>query len=316
MKQLLGDISVPTPGVPEATRRRRLPPGTNLWLNHLYLLPILVFIVIFFYIGIGYTVYVSSLKWNGFGTSRLFVGWQNYQQISRDPIFYLALRNTAIFGIVSILLQMGLGFLIAVLMQFGVHGRPIYKVIFFLPGVTASAVTAYIFRSVFNGDDGAVNQILSAVGLGQFAHAWLADPNTALYALALINVWLGTSFCFIMYYASLTLIDEQLYEAAKLDGATTAQVLWHITLPLLRPTHFSLAILGVIGALKTFDIVMLVTGGGPGRSTEFLTTYIFKKMILDFSAGYASALSILLLLLALVFTALQLRSYDTREGAR
>jgi raffinose/stachyose/melibiose transport system permease protein len=116
-----------------------------------------------------------------------------------------------------------------------------------------------------------------------------------------------------MYLAGLTLIDDTLYDAARIDGASPFQTIFHITVPLLRSTHYSLIILGVIGALKTFDIVFLTTGGGPGRATEFLSTYIYKKEILDFNAGYSSALSIVMLLLAMVLTVIQLRAYANQK---
>jgi raffinose/stachyose/melibiose transport system permease protein len=182
-------------------------------------------------------------------------------------------------------------------------------VIFFLPVVISPAVTAYVFRRIFNANDGELNLILGAVGLGALQQAWLADPKIALYALAAVNIWQWTGLSFLMYYAGLTLIEESFYEAARMDGANFFQLIWHITVPLVRPTSFALLILGVIGALKTFDIVFLVTGGGPGRSTEFLSTYIYKKAIQEFNAGYASALSVVMLLVALLLTVIQLRAY-------
>ena len=184
--------------------------------------------------------------------------------------------------------------------------KTVYKVIFFLPVVTAPAISAFVFRRIYSAD-GELNQVLSALGLGDLTQVWLADPKLALYSVAAINIWHWTGFSFLLYFAALTLIDRSVYEAALIDGANFFQMLRHITLPLLKPTHFTLITLGVIGSLKTFDVVYLTTGGGPGRATELMATYIFKKSIVEFDVGYASALSIVLLVLAVTITVVQQR---------
>ena len=279
------------------------------WTNYLYIVPIFLFVGGLIYYGIIYTFYVSTLDWNGMSATRTFVGLKHYQAILGDPIFWLTLRNTAVFGCLVIFIQMALGLVLAVMMYAPVRLKAIYKVIFFLPVVISPAVTAYVFRRLYNANDGEFNLILRAVGLGGLEQSWLADPKIALFSLAAVNIWQWTGLSFLMYYAGLTLIEDSYYEAARMDGANFLQLLWHITVPLVRPTSFALLILGVIGALKTFDIVFLITGGGPGRSTEFLSTYIYKKAIQEFNAGYASALSVVMLLVALVLTVIQLRAY-------
>ncbi len=295
------------PSARAETIRRR--PRRWMWANYLYLVPIFLLVGGLIYYGVGYTFYVSVLDWNGIGANRTFVGLKHYLAIARDPIFFTTLKNSVIFGALAIFIQMALGLGLAIMLYSQVRFKALYKVIFFLPVVIASSVTAYVFRRIFDANNGELNQILSVVGLGFLEQAWLADPRIALYALAAVNIWQWTGLSFIMYYAGLTLIDDSFYEAARIDGANFFQIIYHITVPLLRPTHFSLLILGVIGALKTFDIVFLVTGGGPGRATEFLSTYIYKKAILEFNAGYASALSVVMLLVALLLTVIQLRAY-------
>jgi len=279
------------------------------WTNYLYLVPIFLIVGGLIYYGIVYTFYVSVLDWNGMSATRTLVGLKHFLGIARDPIFWLTLRNTAIFGFLAIFIQMGVGLLMAVMMYAPVRFKALYKVIFFVPVVISPAVTAYVFRRIYNANDGELNLILQGIGLGGLQQSWLADPKIALFALTAINIWQWTGLSFLMYYAGLTLIEDSYYEAARMDGANFLQLLWHITVPLVRPTSFALLILGVIGALKTFDIVFLVTGGGPGRSTEFLSTYIYKKAIQEFNAGYASALSVVMLFVALLLTVIQLRAY-------
>jgi raffinose/stachyose/melibiose transport system permease protein len=305
------EVTRPKPAVPAKTRW--LSSRKRTWTNYLYLVPVLVFIIGVFYYGIIYSAYVSLLNWNGISATQTFIGLKHYGDIIKDPIFIKAIQNTAIFGVLAIVIQMILGLGLALLLNRPVLLKTVYKIVFFLPVVLASSVTAYVFRHIFDANKGELNQFMDAIGLHALNQAWLADPNLALYSLIAINIWQWTGFSFIMYLAGLTLIDETLYDAARMDGANGIQTVIHITVPLLRPTHYSLVILGVVGALKTFDIVFLTTGGGPGRATEFLSTYIYKKEILEFNAGYASALSIVMLLLAMVLTAIQLRAYAKQK---
>lgn len=285
------------------------------WTNYLYLVPIFLFVLAFVYFAIVYTLYVSALNWDGLSPESTFVGVRHYLEILQDPIFYTTLKNTIIFASLTIVIQMLLGLSIALLLKTRVYFKTVYKLIFFLPVVLAPAVISYVFRQILDANSGQLNQLLQALHLSSLALSWLADPRVALFVLVGINIWEWTGFSFLMYFAALTVIDEGLYEAARLDGANTVQVVWHISVPLLRSTNFSLVILGVIGALKTFDIVWLTTGGGPGRSTEFLSTYIYKKVILEYNAGYSSALSVTLLLLALIVTIVQLRAYQRQGGS-
>jgi raffinose/stachyose/melibiose transport system permease protein len=305
------EVTRPEPAVPAKTRW--LPSRKRTWTNYLYLVPVLVFIIGVFYYGIIYSAYVSLLDWNGISANQTFIGLTHYADIIQDPIFIKAVQNTVIFGVLAIIIQMILGRSLALLLKRPVFFKTIYKIVFFVPVVLASSVTAYVFRHIFDANKGELNHFLDLIGLHALNQAWLADPNLALYSLIAINIWQWTGFSFIMYLAGLTLIDETLYDAARMDGANGLQTVIHITVPLLRPTHYSLVILGVVGALKTFDIVFLTTGGGPGRATEFLSTYIYKKEILEFNAGYASALSIVMLLLALVLTVIQLRAYAKQK---
>ncbi len=291
------------------THRRRLN-----WTSYLYLVPVFMFVVTFFYYPIGYTANISTLQWNGIGAQRTPIGLDNYQKAVRDPIVNKALSNQALFGAVTILFQMGLGLTMAILLKSRARLKMLYKVIFFLPVVISATVISYVFRRIYDGSTGELNALLIAFGLEGSTRAWLAEPGLALNALMVANIWQWTGFSFMMYFAGLTQIEDELYEAARIDGANFFQVIFYIVLPLLRNTHFSLIILGVIGVLRTFDLVYLTTQGGPARATEFMSTYIFKKGIIEFNAGYASALAMMVLGIALVLTFIQLRAYGRSRG--
>lgn len=273
----------------------------------LYLLPALILVVGVVYASLGYTGYISLFDWDGLSADQQFVGLENFVQISRDPIFWVALRNVMIFAFITILIQMATGLGMAFLLQGRlVMGRAVFKILLFLPVVLAPAVVATSFRSLLS-PDGAVNSLLETIGLGALRNDWLSDPTLALVSLSLINVWAATGYSFVLYQAALSQIDPALYEAAQVDGAGPLRTLRHIIVPQLAGTHVVLIILGFMGALKMFDLVYLTTGGGPGRSTEMLTTYIYKQAVNQFHAGYSAALSIVLVALSLMFALVQMR---------
>lgn len=288
-----------------ATQRRRRPGQLS---GYLYLLPALLIILGITYFGVAYNVWVSTLEWNGLDPNPESVGFGNYLEIASNPIFWTALRNVAIFGVITILAQMVIGLVIALVLSGPVVGRGIYKALVFIPVVLAPAAVSTAFRQ-FLSPNGEVNKLLDVFGLQTLQRAWVADPEVALYALAGVNIFQWAGFSFILYQAALAQIDSHTLEAAQIDGAGTLRTVWHVVIPQLRATHMVLALTGVIGSLKTFEIVFLITGGGPGRSTEFLTTYIYKESIMQFNVGYGAALSIVLLVLALLLTLLQAKLY-------
>lgn len=281
------------------------------WTNYLYIVPIVLFSLIFVYYTLGYTIFTSFFDWNGISPTKTFVGLKQYLTVFQDPVVLKAITHTFIFLILTISIQMFLGVVIAVVLQFSrIVLAPVYKVIFFLPTILSPAIISTVFSQILDANNGQLNHFLQSIGLSSLAFSWLANPKIALYSLVGMNIWEFTGFSFILYYAALTLVDKSLFEAAKIDGATTIQVFRFITLPSLRSTHFTLIILGIMGSLQTFDIVWLTTGGGPAHSTEFMATYIFSTAVMNYNAGYGSALSVVLLLIALCITFFQMKAYQ------
>lgn len=272
--------------------------GKN-YLNGLpWILPAFIFVTGLIYYSVGYTVYISGLDWDGLSPKATAVGLGNYVDMLKDPVFWGSLRHTAVFWVVTFVVQTALGFTLAAIMHSRVKLAMVHKVIIFVPTVLAPATMAPVFR-VFYSEDGMVNTILRGVGLDGLAHPWLADATTALPVIMLITIWQWTGLWFILYYAAMSQIDPQMIEAARLDRAGNIRTLWSIVWPSCRGTTISLAMLSFIGALKTFDVPYLVTGGGPYRSTEFLGTYIYRIGIRQAHIGYAASLSIVLLVLAI-----------------
>jgi raffinose/stachyose/melibiose transport system permease protein len=299
--------STSTP-VASATRRRPRITATH----YLYLLPALVLVVGVVHVGIAANVFYSTLDWNGISPNGTPVGLANYEKLAGDPTFWTALRNTITFAVATILLQMVLGFTLAVLVRTRAFLRGLLRTLAFVPVVLAPAVIATSFRFLLT-PDGGMNQLLSTLTGMDIDQAWLADPATALAAIVLINVWQYTGYSFLIYDAAMGQIDASTLEAARIDGASTGQLLRHIVIPLLSGSHLVLIVLGFISSLKTFELVYLTTAGGPGTTTQVLTGYIYKQVIDQFHAGYGAALSVALVAIALVFSVLQVR-LSTREA--
>ena len=278
---------------PKGRRRGpRRPPGLP------WILPAFIFVVGLIYYCIGYTGYISTLNWDGVSPNPQHAGWANYVQLFHDPVFWDTIRHTVLFFVVTFAVQTAIGFTFAALLHSKVKLPNLYKVIIFIPVVLAPATMAPIFRQIFSAT-GQFNTILGDIGLGFLEHPWLAQSSTALPVIMAITIWEWTGVTFILYFAAMTQIDREILEAARIDGANGLRVLTRIVWPNVRGTTIALAMLSVIGAMKTFDVPYLVTLGGPNYATEFLGTFIYRVSIPQAEVGYGAALSIMLLILAL-----------------
>jgi len=288
-------------------RGPRRPPGLP------WILPALVLSVGLLYYGIGYTGYISTLDWDGISPDPEHVGARNYTRIFHDPVFWAAIRHTAVFFAVTFVVQTLLGLVLAVLMHSRLRLAALYKVVIFIPVVLAPAIMAPVFRHMF-APDGELNWVLHHIGLGSLAQPWIGQTSTALPVIMFITIWEWTGVTFVLYYAAMTQIEPSVLDAARIDGAGNIRLIVSVIWPQMRGTTVALAILGAIGALKTFDVPYLVTIGGPNYATEFLGTYIYRQTIPLNHVGYGAALSVILLAVALV-VALILQFASRERGA-
>jgi len=264
-----------------------------------WILPAVILVVGLIYFSIGYTGYVSTLDWNGFILSPAdHVGASNFTTMFSDRVFWLALQHTAVFYVVTFTIQTAIGFFFAALMHSQLKLGNVYKVIIFVPTVLAPATMAPVFRNIFD-THGQFNWLLEHVGLNFLARPWLAENGTAMPVVMGITIWQWTGLTFILFYAAMSQIETEILEAARVDGAGNLRTLWSIVWPMCAGTTAALAVLGFIGALKTFDVPYLITKGGPNHATEFLGTYIYQTMVQQKHFGYAAAISIALLVLAI-----------------
>lgn len=239
----------------------------------------IVFFVIPAVIGLGY----AFTDWNRYSANVNYVGLENYRVLTSSENNYIQYaRNTFLFTLGTIVLKTVLGLLFALLLHNGVkHLRSLYRLIIFLPAVLPMVVVGIIFRSVLNPRRGLLNEFLQAVGLGAWTQQWLTDPKIALMSIIGVDTWKGAGYIMVILLAGLQTIPAEYYEAAQIDGANALARLRHLTIPLLRPALIVATVLNILYGLKIFDVVYVLTNGGPGYSTEVLYTAIFK----EFSKG-------------------------------
>lgn len=262
-----------------------------------WILPAFVFIVGIIYYSIFYTFKLSTLDWNGLDPIQTEVGISNYTKaLFSDWVFWKAIQNTIVYFIFTFLIQNFLGFIFAAILHTKVKLATLHKCLIFIPTILAPATMAPVFRLLFS-PQGILQDIFDILHLG-ITVDWLAKPNSALFILMIVAIWEFTGMSFILYYAAMSQIDKEMLEASRLDGAGNFRTLLSIVLPNCKGTTVSLAMLGIIGALKTFDIPYLITTGGPNHATEFLGTYIYRQGIRQSHLGYAAAISVMLLVLA------------------
>jgi raffinose/stachyose/melibiose transport system permease protein len=300
------------PGAGAETRRRagfprparRGPGGLTIFL---FLLPGLVLFGLLVVLPILFAGYTSVFRWNGFGgppptspTSE-FIGLENFTRALGDEVFRGDLLRGLILVVLSVGVQLPAALALALLLHQRFPGRAAFRLLFFAPYVISEVITATLFLMVFSPRFGFVNQVLEGVGLASLGTTWLADRSTVLFAVFAVISWKYFGFHMIIYLAGRQNIPRELTEAAMTDGATGWQVFQHVTLPLMgAPIRVSI-FLSVIGVIQLFDMVWVLTGGGPVHASETLAITMYRHGFDRFEVGYASAISVLMFLVAMVF---------------
>lgn len=244
--------------------------------------------------GSFYTFGITSREWEPAGLS-------NYTRAFADPIFWIALRNNLIIVIGSIVLQVGFGTILAALLDRGLpRGATIFRTIIFAPMVVSAVAVAVIWQVILDPNAGALNTIIKAVGLTPPTLGWLGDPDISIWVVLVIACWQYTGFMMVLILAGLQGIPKELYEAAALDGAKGLTAFRHITLPSIRNVLIVAVLITTIGGFKVFDLIFATTQGGPANATQVLGTYIYLQAFNLGNMGYANAISVILLMIAVV----------------
>jgi multiple sugar transport system permease protein len=269
----------------------------------LFSMPFLAVYAAFLVIPIFYGLYLSFFDWNILAGKR-FIGFQNFADAFKDEKFIAALLHTCQFVLISTPATIIVGFLMSLIVMSASRLGKAAETIFFMPYILSITVIGTLWSWIFQGNFGILNQLLAACGLKTVG--WLTDPNVAMWSISGATVWWTAGFNMILFTAGMKQIPDDVYEAAKLDGAGYLTVLTKITMPLLRDTSILVLILQIIASFKVFGQSYVMTGGGPYGSTRVLVQYIYETGFSYFRMGYASAMSILLFLIILLISVFQL----------
>ena len=277
-----------------------------------FLLPALLFIAIYILYPIIDSFISSTMDWRGMGRKRSFTGLTNWVNLIKDSHFWQAFVNNIKIMFLSLLFQVPFAMLLATFLDFNGNKALIFKVVWFLPYLLSSVAIGVLFKFGLDAHYGIFGSISAFFGGG--AVDLLGDPNAALYAVIGVVCWQFIPFYMVLYLAAYGTIPVELYEAACIDGASSGQYFWRVSLPMLRPTIISGMILSIIGSLKYFDLIYVMTGGGPGVATELMATYMYKTSFVRFNMGYGSAVAsgmfILITLVAFITITLLNRKKD------
>lgn len=295
---------------PKPRRRRRSVRWTTRAVPYAFLLPSAIVFLLFGLVPIGAAFVFSTLS-GSVTISPEFVGGGNYARLVSDPLFWEALRNTAIFtlGTVPVAMLGGLG--LAVLLNRPLPGRGVFRTLLFAPMVASGVGVAVIMSWIFNTDYGIINNGLAVVGVERVP--WLTSTAGAMPTVILAVLWSRIGFCMVLYLAALQSVPASLLEAASIDGATGFQRFRLVTWPLLAPTTLFLLIVNVVFSLQVFDLIFVLTGGGPGFATTVLIQFVYRSAFAQGDMGYASAAGVVLALILVVFTIIRLRAARSSE---
>jgi ABC-type sugar transport system permease subunit len=278
-----------------AARRRWLRRALSAALRYLIFLgPAALLYIPFVLKPLAETFGLSVFAWNGVAPKKDFVGLANYIQALGDPIFWTSLGNNLFWVITSIVLPMATGLVIAVLLSNVKRGQRLYSGVFFTPVVLNLIIVGLVWGIIYNPLIGPLNQALRAIGLGQFAIGWLGERHFATPAIMVAGAWTYFGFCAVIFLQGLRTLDREQIEAATIDGAGPFRRFRSITVPALSPQVTLLIVMSIIGSFKVFDIVYVMTKGGPNHASEVIATYMYWQSFMNGSLGYGAALAVLL----------------------
>ncbi|MFF2481150.1 carbohydrate ABC transporter permease [Paenibacillus sp. NPDC058071] len=275
------------------------------WTIALFVLPCLLIYVCFVFVPILVNLYSGLLDWNGIGESS-FVGLKNFHtMLFVDPLFWPAVRRTIVFAIVSMCIQIPIALFIAIVLNRFVKKPNFLVSAYFLPAILSVVVIGQLWKTIYNPASmgGMLNQVLEMIGLASWQQAWLTDPSIAMYSLYVVALWQYLGYHTLIQFTGIQNIPSDIYEAAKIDGAEGLKADWHITLPMNIPIIKISIVLAFIGSLQSFDLIMVMTGGGPAHATDVLAMHMYNMSFASMKYGYGSSIATFLVVVCLVATA-------------
>ncbi|WP_226670887.1 carbohydrate ABC transporter permease [Metabacillus litoralis] len=276
----------------------------------LYVLPALILILLLIYIPIVLTGYYGLMDWNGIGAMK-FIGLDNYIELVQDKLFWKSTWHSILLGIFSTASLVGY-LILSLILASKIKGANFLRKIYLIPMLLSSVAIGQLWAKIFDPTNGMLNRLLVMIGV-ENPPLWLADSNIVLFAIFLPIIWQYAGFYIIIFYAALKNVPEELIEAAKIDGATPIQIAYKIKVPLISDVIKVMVILAIVGSLKYFDLIFVLTGGGPNHSSEVMASYMYSEAFSKYNFGYGSAIGFGLLVICLAMTWLIQKLLSSKE---
>jgi len=287
-----------TSNAPLVTRRaQRL-------LGILLVIPVTLMMIFFFILPLGNALVYSVVDFDGISSNPPFIGLANFQEMFADDAVWHALKNNVIWIIIGTITPIVVGLLIALLLWGIERGSLLYRLIFFMPFVLPGVAVGIVWGWIYDPLQGLLNQSLGALGLDALQRGWLGDPTWALYAVLATAIWGGTGFSIVIFISALRNVDTELVDASRIDGANGPARLWFIILPQIMPVFLMVLTLTLVGGFSVFDIIFVMTGGGPADATETIGTYAYDQAFQLSRIGYGTTLALLITVLSVPFAVL------------
>jgi raffinose/stachyose/melibiose transport system permease protein len=302
-------VNIALSATPE--RRLRLSPQTLITV--VFLAPSLLLLAVFLLYPLVSSLRLSLVDWNGLGNTARYVGLANWERLAHDTVFWQSLKNNVILAAASIIFQLPIALVLAVLLEKAGRGSRALKILYFLPLLMSSVAIGVLFKQIYDPNFGPLNVALQAFGLDSLAKDWLGDPHLSLGATIAVIIWQNAPFYMILFLAGLSSMPAEVNEAALLDGASEWTIFWRIKLPHLQGTVRTAVLLSVLGSLRYFDLVFVMTGGGPEGSSEVMATYMYRTVFSSFQLGYGSTIGSAMFLIVITVAAVSM--YFTRRFA-
>jgi raffinose/stachyose/melibiose transport system permease protein len=277
---------------------------------YLFVLPAIILLVVFVYGPAVENVIYSFYAWSSMSPDWRFVGFGNYGELFSNPIFWTALLNNIIYAVVSVVFQVAVALGLAAVLEagvFGPHLRSFFRTTLFLPSILPVTVVGLLWQLIYQPTIGLIDQLLYSSGLETLSHVWLGEEQTALIAVVMVSQWQWTGYMMALFMVAISAIPRDLYEALELEGAGKLQTFRHLTVPGVRESTLIFTIITIFGAFKVFDIVWVMTAGGPNHASEVLGTHMYRSAFRDDVVGYASAVATVIFFLTISVGYVQLK---------
>ena len=279
----------------------------------LYMLPALTLLTAFVFLPIVLNFIYALFRWSSFSTQWDFVGLANFARLLSDETVWVAFKNNLWYAVISLVFQVGGSMLIAALLEekWMRRSQPFFRTVYFLPSMISLTVVGILWQTIYSPVFGIVNPLLEKLGLGMLATDWLGNTRTAVFSVIAVSQWQYFGYTMVLFLVAMHGVPADLYESAIIDGANSFQRFIHITIPNIREIILVNCMITIIGAFQVFDEIYIMTGGGPGRSSEVLGTYLFRTGFRNDEMGYASAIATMVFFVTFVFSVIQMRISGT-----